>query len=58
MSAPEPAGAAPLYCSRCVKPLSDSDDDAAGWVMFDDAVVCRGCLTLNDRERLRADEDR
>jgi hypothetical protein len=28
------------------------------WVTVDDDEICPGCVTLNDREELRADEDR
>jgi hypothetical protein len=53
----EPDGAAtPLYCARCARPPRDVDDRTA-WVTIDDDTICRGCLTLNDRERLRADEE-
>jgi hypothetical protein len=51
------AETAPLLCARCARPPRDPDDRAA-WATIDDDEICPGCLTLNDRERLRADEDR
>ena len=53
---PDPE-AAPLVCARCARAPRDPDDRTA-WVTIDDDEICPGCLTLNDRERLRTDEDR
>jgi hypothetical protein len=46
-----------LQCARCARPPRDPDDRAS-WVTIDDDRICPGCLTLNDRERLRMDGDR
>jgi hypothetical protein len=45
-----------LHCARCARPPRDPDDRAT-WVTIDDDRICPGCLTLNDRERLRMDGD-
>jgi hypothetical protein len=49
--------ASPPLCARCGRAARDQDDRAA-WVTIDDDEICLGCMTLSDRERLRADEDR
>jgi coenzyme F420-reducing hydrogenase gamma subunit len=46
-----------VLCARCVRAPRD-EEDRATWVTIDDDEICLGCTTLNDRERLRADEDR
>jgi hypothetical protein len=46
-----------LLCARCARTPRDPDDRTT-WVTIDDDRICPGCLTLNDRERLRMDEDR
>jgi hypothetical protein len=49
--------AIPLRCSRCIRAPRDPDDRAT-WVTIDAAKVCPGCLTLDERDRLRDDKDR
>jgi hypothetical protein len=51
------ATAAPQLCARCARAPRDPDDRTA-WVTIDESEICPGCLTMNDHERLRADEDR
>jgi hypothetical protein len=51
------AAARPLLCARCVRAPRDRDDRTT-WVTIDDEQICPGCLTLNERERLRMDEER
>lgn len=51
------APAQPLFCARCGRMPRDQDDRTT-WVTIDDDRICPGCLTLNDRERLRLDDDR
>lgn len=46
----------PLVCSRCVRAPRDPADRAA-WVTLNGHAVCPGCVTANDRERLRFDAD-
>ena len=48
--------AVPPACARCARAPRDPDDRST-WVTIDDDKICPGCLTLNDRERLRADGD-
>jgi hypothetical protein len=51
------AAARPLLCARCARAPRDPDDRAT-WVTIAEDWICPGCLTLNDRERLRMDEER
>jgi hypothetical protein len=48
--------AGPLVCARCRRPPRDPDD-RAGWFTINDDKLCPGCLTLDERERVRADRD-
>lgn len=51
-----PVTARPLWCARCARTPRDADDRTT-WVTIGDDTICPGCLTLNDRERLRMDGD-
>ena len=46
----------PLLCARCVRAARDPDDRTT-WVTLADEQICPGCVTQNDRERLRFDAD-
>jgi hypothetical protein len=48
--------ATPLVCARCRRPPRDADDRAR-WVTINDDELCPGCLTLDERERIRSDRD-
>jgi hypothetical protein len=49
-------GARLCLCARCARTPRDPDDRRS-WVTINDDTICPGCLTLNDRERLRMDDE-
>jgi hypothetical protein len=47
-------GASRVVCARCVRAPRDRADRKT-WITLADERICPGCLTQNDRERLRTD---